>query len=136
MLVIGLVWAPISALAAPLDEVKLIVGENYIGEIPSNLQDVTSIEAIMEQLDPYSAYFTKEEFEAYTSSINNTTTGIGVIIEEHEKGIQIVTTFEGAAARDAGIVPGDIILSINDVSTKNVYSTSIFFDYRKRRNDS
>lgn len=120
LLALGMLLVPVSALAAPLDEVKQLVSENYKGELPSNLQDLNSIDAIMEQLDPYSTYFTKEEFESYTSSINNTTTGIGIVIEEHEKGIEIVSTFEGAAAWDAGIVPGDIILSVDGVSTEKM----------------
>lgn len=120
MITIGLVLAPISAMAAPIDEVKKLVSEHYIGEIPSNLQTMSSIEDITLKLDPYSTYFTKEEFENYTSSINNTTTGIGVIIEEHEKGIQIVSTFEGAAAALAGMEPGDIIVSIDGTKTKGM----------------
>lgn len=117
VIIIGLISAPISSLAKPLDEVKNIVRVHYKGEIPSSIEEIDSIDDIMEQLDPYSTYFTREEFEAYTNSINNTTTGIGVTIEEHVTGIQIVSTFEGGAAQQAGISPGDIILSINGIST-------------------
>lgn len=117
VIIIGLISAPISSLATPLDEVKNLVRVHYKGEIPSSIEEIDSIDDIMEQLDPYSTYFTREEFEAYTNSINNTTTGIGVTIEEHVIGIQIVSTFEGGAAQQAGISPGDIILSINGIST-------------------
>ncbi|WP_427138204.1 S41 family peptidase [Psychrobacillus psychrodurans] len=117
VIIIGLISAPISSLAKPLDEVKNIVRVHYKGEIPSSIEEIDSIDDIMEQLDPYSTYFMREEFEAYTNSINNTTTGIGVTIEEHVTGIQIVSTFEGGAAQQAGISPGDIILSIDGIST-------------------
>ncbi|MFJ8065537.1 S41 family peptidase [Psychrobacillus sp. NPDC096426] len=120
LMVIGWLGMPLKAAASPLDEVKQIVSENYMGELPSNLQTMSSIDAIIGQLDPYSSYFTKEEFEAFTGSINNTTTGIGVIIEEHEKGIQIVSTFEGAAAALTGLEPGDIILSVDGSKTKGM----------------
>ncbi|TQR21379.1 PDZ domain-containing protein [Psychrobacillus vulpis] len=111
---------PVSAFGSTLDEVKKIVSEDYKGEIPADLQNITSIDGIIELLDPYSTYFTKEEFEAYTNSIDNTTTGIGIVIEEHKNGIQIVNTFEGGAAISAGIAPGDIILSVDGVSTENM----------------
>lgn len=117
IIIIGLLSTPISILAAPLDEVKNIVGVHYKGELPANLDALDSIDEVVELLDPYSTYFTREEYEAYTNSINNTTTGIGVIIEEHASGIQIVSTFEGGAAEQAGISPGDIILSVDGVST-------------------
>lgn len=120
IMIISTLAIPVSALGAPIDEVKRFVNEEYKGEVPSNLQSLTSIDAIMEQLDPYSTYFTKEEYDAYTSSINNTTTGIGVVIEEHEKGILIVNTFEGGAAIGAGIMPGDIIVQVDDVSTEKM----------------
>ncbi|MDI2587726.1 S41 family peptidase [Psychrobacillus sp. NEAU-3TGS] len=120
MMTIGLLLAPMTAAAAPIDEVKQLVSEHYMGELPSNLQSMTSINDIIVKLDPYSSYFTKEEFEAYTGSINNSATGIGVIIEEHEKGIQIVSTFDGATAALAGIEPGDIILSVDGETTKGM----------------
>lgn len=116
-IIIGLISTPISTLAAPLDEVKSIVRVHYKGELSSSIEEIDSIEEIMEQLDPYSAYFTGEEYESYTNTINNTTTGIGVTIEEHTSGIQIVGTFEGGAAGQAGIYPGDIILSVDGIST-------------------
>lgn len=120
MMIFCILAAPISVLGAPLDEIKEIVGKDYKGDIPANLHNLTSIDGIIGQLDPYSTYFTKEEFEVYTNSINNTTTGIGVVIEEHEKGIQIVNTFEGGAAIGAGIMPGDIIIEVDGVSTEKM----------------
>lgn len=120
LLIIGLLFAPILTLAAPIDEVRQVIEENYKGELPTNLMELSSIDAIIEQLDPYSTYFTKEEFKRYTDSINNTTTGIGVVIEEHEMGIQVVSTFEGTAAMEAGIESGDIIISIDGTSTEKM----------------
>ena len=117
VIIIGLISAPISSLATPLQEVRDLVSEHYKGDVPSNIEAIDSIDEIMGQLDPYSTYFTREEFEAYTNAINNTTTGIGVTIEEHANGIQIVSTVEGGAAEQAGVSPGDIILSVDGIST-------------------
>ena len=110
----------VSAHGSPLDEVKGIVDNHYIGEIPTNLNDMVSIESIMEQLDSYSMYFTKEEFDVYTGSINNTSIGIGVNIEEHVQGIQVVRTYEGGAAEKTGIIAGDIITKVNGISTERM----------------
>ena len=115
-----LLLAPMYTWAAPIDEVRQLVKEYYKGELQSNITELDSIESIVGQLDPYSTYFTKEEFERYTDSINNKPTGIGISIEEHEKGIQIVSTFDGAPAKEAGIEPGDIILSVDGNSTERM----------------
>ena len=120
LFILALFLAPVSTWAAPIDEVRQLIEENYKGELPTNLTKLHSIEDIVGQLDPYSSYFTKEEFERYTDSINNKPTGIGIAIEEHEKGIQIVSTFEGGAAKEAGIEPGDIILSVDGNSTEQM----------------
>ncbi len=120
LLFLGVLLSPYSTLAAPLDEVKEIISENYAGDIPQNLNHYTSIQEIMNQLDQYSTYFSKEEYEKYNSSINNETTGIGIVIGEIQNGIEILDVFEETPAYRAGIEPGDIILSIDGVSTKGM----------------
>ncbi|MEL4024069.1 S41 family peptidase [Lysinibacillus endophyticus] len=108
---------PIQSLASTYDEVKWLIQNDYVGEIKGDLNRATSIDEMIEMLDPYSSYFTKEEFEAFTNSIEMTTVGIGVVIEKHEKGILIVDVFEGGSAYKAGVVPGDIIINVNGQST-------------------
>ena len=97
-------------------EIKNIITENYVGTIDGNLNTAKTIPEIIEMLDPYSTYFTKEEYYEYTNSINLSTTGIGVVIEEHEDGIHILQVIDGGGASSANIVPGDIITAVNGQS--------------------
>lgn len=97
-------------------EIKGIIEENYVGTIHGNLQKAKTISEIIDMLDPYSTYFTKKEFEDFINSIDLSTIGIGVIIEEHEDGIHILQVFEDSGAADAGVVAGDIITAINGQS--------------------
>ncbi len=94
-------------------EIKEIVKETYVGTIDGDLAKAKSIPEIIDMLDPYSTYFTKQEFENYMNSINLSTIGIGVVIEEHEDGIHILQVFESSGAFDAGVVAGDIIIAVN-----------------------
>ncbi|SOB90909.1 carboxyl-terminal processing protease [Ureibacillus xyleni] len=111
---------PTQSHAAMFDEVKSIIQNDYVGEIKGDLNRATTIDEMIEMLDPYSAYFTKEEFDAFTNSIEMTTVGIGVVIEKHEKGILIVDVIEGGSASKAGVVPGDIIIAVNGQSTADL----------------
>ncbi|TSI07351.1 S41 family peptidase [Lysinibacillus sp. BW-2-10] len=111
-----LLTIPIQSFAATLDDVKMIVENDYVGKIDGNIESATSIEEIIEMLDPYSAYFTKAEFESFTKAIDMTTVGIGVVIEKHEKGTLIVDVIENGSAKKAGVVPGDIIVGVNGQS--------------------
>ncbi|MCR8851158.1 S41 family peptidase [Lysinibacillus fusiformis] len=97
-------------------EIKEIIQNTYVGTINGNLEKATSIAEIIDMLDPYSTYFTKQEFEDYMNSINLSTIGIGVVIEEHEDGIHILQVIEGSGAFDAGLQAGDIIIAVNGES--------------------
>lgn len=99
-----------------IKEIKEIVKDTYVGTIDGNLEKATSISEIMDMLDPYSTYFTKQEFENYLNSINLSTIGIGVVIEEHEDGIHILQVIEGSGAFEAGVQAGDIIIGVNGES--------------------
>lgn len=97
-------------------EIKGIIEENYVGTIHGDLQKAKTIPEIIDMLDPYSTYFTKTEFEEFINSIELSTIGIGVIMEEHEDGIHILQVFENSGAFDAGLVAGDTIIAINGQS--------------------
>ncbi|KGR76522.1 S41 family peptidase [Ureibacillus sinduriensis] len=108
---------PFHASAATLDDVKEIVKSEYVGEINGDLNSATSIDEVIDMLDPYSDYFSKEEYEAFTNSIEMETVGIGIVIEKHEKGILIVDVIENGSAYSSGFEAGDIITKINGQST-------------------
>lgn len=99
-----------------VEEIKEIITENYVGKVNGNLQNAKTISEIINMLDPYSTYFTKQEFEEFMNSINMSTIGIGVVIEEHDDGIHILQVIEESGAAEAGVVAGDIIIGINGQS--------------------
>ena len=99
-------------------EIKTIITEHYVGEIDGDIKTAKTIPEVMDMLDPYSTYFTKEEYHAYTNSINLSTIGIGVVIKEHKNGMQILKVIDESGAFSAGIVPGDLITAVNGQSIK------------------
>ncbi|MEK4384820.1 S41 family peptidase [Solibacillus sp. FSL W7-1464] len=104
---------PLTVLGAPLDEAKQIIKENYVGNINGDINRATSIEQLAEMLDPYSDYFTPEEFDEFLNGVDLTTVGIGVVIEKVESGIQISELIDGGNAKNAGLKVGDIITKID-----------------------
>lgn len=107
---------PLNALATTLDDVKAIIKSDYVGDIKGDLNKATTIDQVIEMLDPYSAFFTKEEYEAFLNLIDMESVGIGVVIEKHAKGILIVEVIESGSAQTSGIEEGDIMISINGQS--------------------
>lgn len=108
---------PVTTSAAPLNEIKTYVEEHYVGDINGDLQQATTVEQVIDMLDPYSTYYTAEQFEQFTNSVNMTSVGIGIVIEQHEKGILIQDVIENGSAFAAGVEVGDIITHINGRST-------------------
>lgn len=102
--------------AEPLNEVKSIVKERYYPKVPNNALNSKTIEGLMKQLDPYSVYMTKDEYQSFVKSINMELVGIGVTILENKKGLKITSTIKGSPAAKGGLKPGDIITKVEGKS--------------------
>lgn len=80
---------------------------------------------LLESLDdPYSVYFTKEEFDSLMEESSGIYYGIGVQISQNVDTniITVVRVFDGSPAAEAGVKMGDIIAEVNgtDVSTMGI----------------
>ncbi len=71
--------------------------------------------------DPYAVYYTPEEYEAYLSNINGEYTGIGILVGQPEQaGAVILDVYDETPAAEAGLLPGDIITSVDGVSAASM----------------
>ena len=78
-----------------------------------------AIRGMVESLgDPYSTYFTPEEFENWQKSLAGEYTGVGMEITIKNGWITVVTPLPGTPAEAAGIRPGDVILEVDGESTE------------------
>ncbi|MAZ26775.1 MAG: peptidase S41 [Cytophagaceae bacterium] len=92
------------------------INMNYVDEVnPAQLMD-SAIKGMLEDLDPYTNYWTEQEVE--DARINNTGeyTGIGAAV--HTKGgkITLVEVYRDYPADKAGLKAGDEIIKIGDVN--------------------
>lgn len=64
--------------------------------------------------DPYSVYYTKEEYDAFQESYTGEYCGIGAsLLQNADTGlITIVKTFKGSPAQEAGLKTGDILYKV------------------------
>lgn len=72
--------------------------------------------------DPYTELLTPSEAEAFREQLAGEYVGIGVVISPSDTAdaIEIVRVFPGTPAEEAGLLPGDIIDSIDGVSARNL----------------
>lgn len=70
--------------------------------------------------DPYSCYYTADEYQTMMESTSGSYEGIGVVVSQNvqTKIITVVRPFEGCPGAEAGMLPGDILIEVagNDVS--------------------
>ncbi|WP_010302234.1 S41 family peptidase [Kurthia senegalensis] len=98
--------------ANKLKEIKSILKTEYYPSI-STLNNIKTLKDISKNVDPYTVYFSKSEYAAFNDAVEYTLVGIGVSIEQHKKGILIMTVFKGSPAEKAGLKAGDIITRVN-----------------------
>ena len=77
---------------------------------------------LLESLDPYSTYLTAEEYRRYRKTRTSGDGDIGLdLSKERSLGyIWVIHPIEGGAAAESGGKPGDIIESIDGVTTRNI----------------
>ncbi len=110
----------------PLKEflrVEQEIQDKYLRDF--NMEDVqyAGLKAMVASLgDPYSVYYTPEEFKSFQQNSSGEYYGVGMGIGiDDVTGLAVVSYFlDGSAAKEAGIEVGDLIVSVNgeDV-TKN-----------------
>jgi len=102
--------------SAVLDKVR----EEYV-EVPSDTQLAeSSIEDLLNNLDPHSTYLDKDDYEALQGKTSGDPGGLGIDINMNQGAVEVIATLDGSPARKAGIQTGDKITSIDYQSTTDM----------------
>lgn len=106
----------------PLVEVIKTVDKRYIGDVEINRLVTGAIKGAIDSLnDPYSAYFTAEEFKNFMISIQGSFEGIGISVTMDDDGlVRVISPIEDTPGHKAGILPDDKIIQINDIPVKGL----------------
>lgn len=89
---------------------------NYVDEVNSSHLIKTGIDAMLEDLDPYTEYVQESDIEDYKLKYVSTQYGgIGTTVINRDGKVLITDAFEGFPAQKAGVRAGDLITAINGV---------------------
>lgn len=112
-----------AATYTTLDEAREIIESEYANSIPSGVLNASTIDDMVKGLnDPYSEYFTAEEYNDFVDEINNSYCGIGVYINSQPEGIGIIGVIDNSPAASVGLKIGDIIVKAGGQSLKGMSS--------------
>ncbi|MBQ8633950.1 MAG: S41 family peptidase [Lachnospiraceae bacterium] len=95
-----------------------LIDQYYMYDISVDDMRTGAYKGLLEGLgDPYTCFYTKEEFDALMESTTGTYYGIGAVVQQNLKTmyITIVKPYVDGPAYNAGMLPGDIIYMVDDV---------------------
>ncbi len=94
--------------------------KNYVDEVDADTLIHNAIKGMVENLDPHSSFMPPEAFDDLQDETKGEFSGLGIVITMKDGILTVVSPIEGTPAYKAGIFAGDIIVKIDDESTKGM----------------
>ena len=122
-------WVPFFGGIGPgigqskLEELENIILQQYIdGADPKVLEDAAAEAMVKATGDRWSYYIPADEYDEVMNNKNNTYVGIGITImaTQDGAGLEILKLEPEGPAREAGILPGDILTAVEGQSVKDL----------------
>jgi carboxyl-terminal processing protease len=93
---------------------------NYVDQVKPEELVHNAIKGMVGNLDPHSSFMPPDAFGDLQDDTKGEFSGIGIVITMKDGILTVVSPIEGTPAYAAGITAGDIIVKIDDVSTKDM----------------
>lgn len=94
-----------------------IVKKYYVNKESLNTLINKSLEGLMTNLDPHSAFLTKQSYKNLQTETSGEFGGLGISVGMKDHMLTVIAPIDGTPAYKAGVKAGDIILMINNKST-------------------
>lgn len=108
-----------------IDTLEGLINKYYMDKVDKNTMAEGIYKGLLSSLkDPYSVYYTKDEYTALMESSSGVYYGIGATVTSDVKTgvLSIVKPFVGGPAYEAGVLPGDVLYKVNgeEVTGKDI----------------
>jgi carboxyl-terminal processing protease len=104
-------------------EVLSIVQSQYVDEVPPKDIIYSAIKGTLRGLDPHSSFLDPEMYREMQVETSGSFGGLGIEITLRDDVLTVVAPIDGTPAYRVGIQPGDRILKIEGISTKDMQLT-------------
>jgi carboxyl-terminal processing protease len=101
-------------------EVLSRIKTDYVEE--PNMKSVTlgALNGLLESIDPYASYLNADQYKQYLATKDENRASVGLVLSKRMGYIGIVDSIPGSPAAKANLTTGDILESINGVSTRDM----------------
>jgi carboxyl-terminal processing protease len=96
-------------------EVMERVRREYVTRIDDRQLVEGAIRGIVKELDAHSSYLDPTQYEEIRISTSGNYTGVGLDVSVDDGKVTVVEPLAGAPAAAAGILPGDVVVSVDDM---------------------
>ena len=113
-----------------------IIDQNYLEDVDEDSLKEGIYTGLLYGLgDPYSRYYTEEEYEEEMRDTEGSYSGIGVSITQNtEGGILVVDCYEGSPADEAGLKANDVITAVNGTDVTEMTPAEVSKMIRENEN--
>ena len=105
-------------IASEISKYRRIIDQYFLGEVNEEKLKEGAIKGYIEGLDdPYTEYISKEDMEDYMADAMGNFVGIGIYMvqDTNTNRIMVLSPIKGSPAEKSGILPGDLIISVDGV---------------------
>jgi carboxyl-terminal processing protease len=96
------------------DEAVDIINRDYYRKVSRDQLLDKSLGAAVKSLDDqFSNYFSPKDYADFQEVTQGQFSGVGMTVEETDKGLRVMTVYDGSPADKGGLKPGDVVVAVN-----------------------
>ena len=89
------------------------INKDYVEAPDMNSVQEGAMRGLIDALDPYCSFLSKEQYDALQKRKENGSAGVGIVLSKRSDVIYVVSCEHDSPASEAGIRPGDYLIAIN-----------------------
>src|SRR5215469_12342898 len=101
-------------------EVLSRIKADYVEEPDMKAVTAGAINGMLESIDPYASYLNADQYKQYLKAKESPKAQVGLMLSRRYGYLSVVNALPGSPAAKAGMSTGDVIESINNVSTRDM----------------
>jgi carboxyl-terminal processing protease len=116
------------AIAKSIDIFASLIREldtYYVDQIDPEQLLTVGIQAMLEELDPYTEYIPEEESDDFRMLTTGEYAGVGALIGNRGEGNVVLMPYTGFPAQNAGIRIGDLLLKVDSVAVQKKSTSEV-----------
>jgi len=124
LIVLSVAWDE-DVWTSSIDKISTIISfieENYYKDVDPEELAYSSIRGMLQTLDPHSNFLDRRSMSRLTEDYRAKYYGTGMLIQQQDNRIVVISPIVGGPAYRMGVQPGDVISRIDGESTKTIDS--------------